>query len=123
MLARHDEKPRATPREPIERGLRPRACRPVVDPAGRLVENADDRDAEPAGREGGSRERGCDRVEKDGARAELPRAPKHGPASESGKREFPLGKGDENDPRPVFRRSVGHPQVVEIAPAQAVRIA
>jgi alpha-maltose-1-phosphate synthase len=95
----------------------------VIDSAGRLMEDADERDAQTAHPQSRTCEGGCDGVEQDGARPELLGPTKHGRAAKRGERERPLGKREEADPRFVRRRRPGHPLVIEIATAQATGIA
>jgi hypothetical protein len=95
----------------------------MVDAAGRLVKDADHRNAETACRDRRTRERTRDRVEEHGARPEAARASKHRLATESSERERPLGEGEEDDARAVRRGCLGHALVVQVAPAQAARIA
>ena len=123
IVARGDQDVRSSQREPIERLLRPRATSAVVDAARRLMEDGNHGNAETARRESWSCECRGDRVEKEGARPELLRPTKHRCAAKSGERERPLGKGQEADPRLMRSCRVCHPQVVQIAPAQAARIA
>jgi alpha-maltose-1-phosphate synthase len=94
----------------------------VIDSAGRLMEDADERDAQTAHPQSRTCEGGCDGVEQDGARPELLGPTKHGRAAKRGERERPLGKREEADPRFVRRRRPGHPLVIEIATAQAAGI-
>ena len=68
VLARRDEELGSPPGQPVERRLRGRANAPVIDPAGRLVEDADERDLGTAPRHRRPGERSRDRVEDDGAR-------------------------------------------------------
>jgi hypothetical protein len=123
MVARGDQDVRLPQREPIKRCLGPRANNAVVDAAGRLMEDGDHRSAVTPHREGRSCERSGDRVDKDGTCAELLRTAKHCCATERREWERPLGKGEEDDPRLMRRRCVRHPQVVQVAPAQATGIA
>jgi hypothetical protein len=122
MVARGDQDVRSPQSEPIERRLGPCANDAVVDAAGRLMEDRDDRNAVTPSREGRSCERSGDRVDKDGARPELLRTTKHCCATERREWERPLGKGEEDDPRLMRRRCVRHPQVVQVPPAQAMGI-
>jgi hypothetical protein len=123
MIARGDQDGGSPQSEPIERRLGPRANHAVVDSAGRLMKDGDHRNPLTPRREGRSCERSGDRVDKDGARAELLRTAKHRCATERREWERPLGKGEEDDPRPMRRRCIRHPQVVQVPPAQATGIA
>jgi hypothetical protein len=123
MVARGDQDVRSSQREPIERCLGPRANNAVVDSPGRLMEDGDHRNAATPRREGRSRERSGDRVEKHGASPELLRTTEHCCATQRCEWKRPLGKGQEDDPRVMRRRCVRHPQVVQVAPAQSMRIA
>src|SRR6266516_1781632 len=91
VIARGEQEVRSPQGEPIQRGLPPRANSGVVDAAGRLMEDGDQWNGETARRQGGTCERRCDRVEKDGARPELLRATKHCRPAESCERKRPLG--------------------------------
>src|SRR5918996_1592395 len=122
MVARGDEGVRSSQREPIERRLGPRANDAVVDSAGRLMEDGDHGNAVTPRGEGRSCERGGDRVDEDGARPELLRTAKHCRATECREREWPLGKGEEDDPRLMLLRCLRHPQVVQVPPAQLTGI-
>jgi hypothetical protein len=123
MVARGDQDVRSSQSETIEGRLNPRANNAVVDSPGGLMEDRDHRNAVTPRREGRSSERGGDRVDKDGAGAELLRTAKHCRAMERREWEWPLGKGEEDDPRLMRRRCFRHPQVVEVPPAQATGIA
>jgi hypothetical protein len=123
MFTRGDEDVRSPQSEPIKRRLGYRPDNAVVDAAGRLMEDGDHRNAVTPHREGRSCERSGDRVDKDGARAELFRTAKHRCATERRDWERPLGKREEDDPRRVRRRCVRHPLVVQVAPAHATGIA
>jgi hypothetical protein len=109
MVARGDQDVGSPQSKPIERCLGPRANNAVVDAAGRLMEDSDHGNAATPRREGGSRERGGDRVDKDGARADVLRTAQHSCAPERREWERPLGKGQEDDPRVMGRRCVRHP--------------
>jgi hypothetical protein len=123
MIACRDQAVRSSQREPVERRLRRRAKSAVVDAAGRLMEDGNHRNAEAAGRKRRACERCGDRVEKDGARPDFLRPTKHRCATKSSERKPPFGEREEKDPRLVRRRRVRHPQVVQVAPAQAAGIA
>jgi hypothetical protein len=92
VVTRSEEDVRPPQRQPVERGLRQRAHRGMIDSAGRLVEDADQWNAETAHHHGRTGERSCDRVEKDRASAALLCPTKHRRPTESGEREGPLGK-------------------------------
>jgi hypothetical protein len=92
VVARSEEDVRPPQCQPVERGLHQRANGGMVDAAGRLVEDADQRNAETAHRHGRTGERSCDRVEKDRASAALLCPTKHRRPTESGEWERPLGK-------------------------------
>jgi hypothetical protein len=64
----------------------------MVDPTRRLMEDADERKTETARCDGRTRERRCDRVQKDGARVELLGPAENCCPAKSGERERPLGK-------------------------------
>jgi hypothetical protein len=123
VLARSDQKVRSPQGEPIERRLHPLANGAMIDPAGRLVQDADHGDAETAPSESRTGKRGRDRVEEDGARPELLRPTKHHWAMKRREWKGPLRKGHKGDPRRMRGRSVGHPQVVQVTTAEAVGIA
>jgi hypothetical protein len=123
MIARCDQDVRSSQREAIERRLGRRAKDAVIDAAGRLMEDGDNRSAVTPRREGRSCERSGDRVDKDGARPESLQPPKHCRATKSGKRERPLGKGLEDNSRAMRRRCIRHPEVIQIPAAQAAWIA
>ena len=123
VVARRDQEVRSSQGEPIERRLRPLANGAMIDPAGRLMEDSDHRDAETAQSESRTCKRSGDRVEQEGARLELLGPTKHRCALKRRERKGPLGKGHEAGSAPHARRSVRHPQVVQVAPAQAAGIA
>jgi len=123
VVARGEEDVRSPQREPVQRRLYLRASDGVVDAAGRLVQNCDQRNTKTADRQRRTYERSCDRIEKDGARAELLRLAEHHRPTESGERERPLRKREKADPRLVRRSRLRHSQVIEIATAQAAGIA
>jgi hypothetical protein len=123
QVARRDQDVRTAQREPIERCLDARANGAVVDSAGRLMEDGDHRHGETACRKSRARERSGDRVEQDGTRPKLLRPTKHCPTPKSSERERPLGKGEEEDSRPMRGCLVRHAPVVQVAAAQAARIA
>ncbi len=123
VVARDDQELCVTPSETVEPRLRARAKKAVVDPARRLVEDADHGELQPVRGEGRAGERSGDRVEEDGARRTDPRAPKHGGTAQRSERKGPLRKREKDDPRAVRGGRLGHPEVVEIAPAQAAGIA
>jgi hypothetical protein len=122
MVARRDQDGRSSKRESIERRLGPRTNAAVIDAAGRLVEDPNHRHAEPASRKRRARERSGDRIEQDGARAEPLQPTKQCRAAKRSERERPLGKGLEDDSRPMRRRCIRHAQVIQIPAAQAARI-
>jgi hypothetical protein len=123
MVARSDQEVRSSQGEPIERRLRPLANGAMIDPAGWLMEDGDHRHAEAAQSESRTRKGRGDRVEQDGARLELLGPTKHRCAPKRREWKGPLGKGEKADPGRVRRRSVRHPQVVQVTPAQAAGIA
>jgi hypothetical protein len=122
MVARRDQDGRSSERESIERRLGPRTNAAVVDAARRLVEDPNHRHAEPASRKRRACERSGDRIEQDGARAELLQPTKQCRATKRSERERPFGKGLEDDSRPMRRRCIRHPEVIQIPAAQAARI-
>jgi len=122
VVARRDQEVRSSQGEPIERRLRPLANRAMIDSTWWLMEDGDHGDAETAESESRTSKRSGDRVEQQGVRLELLGPTKHRCALKGGKWKGPLGKGQEADPGRVRRRSVRHPQVVQVASAQAAGI-
>jgi hypothetical protein len=123
VVARRDQEVRSSQGEPIERRLHRLASGAVIDSARRLMEDGDHGDGETAQGESRTCERSGDRVEQEGARAELLGPTKRPGAMKGREWKGPLGKGHEGDPGRVRGRSVGHPQVVQVTAAQAVGIA
>jgi hypothetical protein len=123
MVAGGEQDVRSTQCEAIQRGLRPGANGGVVDPAGWLMEDGDEGNAETAHSQGRACERSSDGVEQDGAWTELLSPTKDGWPAKSGERERPLGKREEADPRLVRWCRVRHSLVIEIATAQSAGIA
>jgi hypothetical protein len=122
VVARRDQKVRSSQGEPIERCLRILANGAMIDPAGWLMEDGDQRDAETAESESRTRKRSGDRVEEESARPKLLGPAKDRSAMKRREWKGPLGKGQEDDLGRMRWRSVRHPQVVEVPPAQAAGI-
>jgi hypothetical protein len=123
MVARGDQDVCSPQGEPIERCLSRRANDAVVDATGWLMEDGYHRNAVTPRRKGRSGERSGDRIDQDSARAQLLRTAEHRCATKCREWERPLGKGEEDDSRSMRRRCVRHPQVVQVPPAEATRIA
>jgi hypothetical protein len=123
MVARGNEEVGSPQCQPIQRRLGRRASSTVVDAAWRLMKNGDDWNALASDRERRTGKRSGDRVDEDGTRLELLRTAKHCGAAECGEWERPLRKGQENDPRPVRRCLLRHPQVVQVPATQPTGIA
>ena len=123
VVARGDEEIRSRPGEPVERDLSPRAKSAVVDPAGRLVEDSDDRNVRSAPCKRRRDERGGDRVDEERMRAERPGAAEERRSAHGGERERALREREKHDARAVGRRGLGHAEVVEVPSAQPARVA
>lgn len=123
MLAGRDQELRSQPHEPVERRLDGGTSRAVVDPAGRLVEDADDRDLGTAANETGRRERRRNRIDEDRARAELLGPVQERAPAERWQREREVGEREEDDASGVRRSRFCHSAVVEIPSGQAARVA
>jgi hypothetical protein len=123
VVARRDQEVGSSQREAIELCLHRLANGPMIDPAGRLMEDADQGNAGTAQSESRTCKRSGDRVEEKGARAELLGSTKHRCAMKRRERKRPLGKGHEGDLCRMRGRSFGHPQVVQVTTAEAVGIA
>jgi hypothetical protein len=123
MVARGDQHVGLPQSKPIEGRLSRRANDAVVDSAGSLVEHCDHRNAVMPRREGRSYKRCGDRIDQDGARAELMCAAKHSCPAEYREWERPFWKGEEDDPRVMRRRRFRHLEVVEVPAAQPAGIA
>jgi hypothetical protein len=123
VVAGRDQEVRSPQGEPIERRLRPLANGAMIDPARRLMEDSDHGEGGTAQSESRTCKRSGDRVEQEGARPELLGPTKHRCAMKRCERKWPLGKGHEGDPRRMRGGGVRHPQVVQVATAQAAGIA
>src|SRR5690606_29908444 len=109
-----DEQGAATVDGPVERGLDPTAGGAVVDAAGRLVERAHERRADPPGGEEG----GGDAVDHDDVAAGDPA--QHPPRGRGGEGERQRRQRHEVERGRVGGRQRGGPRVVEVTAGQLV---
>jgi hypothetical protein len=118
-VAGDQQAPRASVRETVQYGLDDGAQRPMVDPAGRLVQHADHGQTVQRRR---AHERRGDAVEHQDVRGAAARRSDDGRAVQHGRRKRPLGKRDEDQARIHAGRKLGQTPMEQIPAAERAGI-
>jgi glycosyltransferase involved in cell wall biosynthesis len=123
QLAGDDKQPCGAVAQAIEWRLEAGSDGAVVDPAGGLVQHADQRSGVRARRDPRAGEGGGDAVEEDRGGAEPLGAGEYARRRERRQWEWAVGERKEHDPGPVVPGGRCHPQVVEITARRLARVA